>query len=323
MNLNKLVMYLSTLLALTSAQAISQVDAKDTRLKRPTVLYGTANKQGQYTVNVDPKSQDTLKGSSEINSMFPSVQKAPVLTPQVPIKDLLKNRPLTGRLSTNELKLLSTRELIVFVDKSYSMNTRDCPPVRNAVPVRDRSPGFLSKRNGISRWKWVASATKDLAEQVGPYMPNGFKLIIFNDWKLEFNHVKASDVTRIFQSTQVGGSENIVLFLAEQLNFYIKKKNSVPSTKPLTIAVLTDGLPDDRKNFPAVLANITNQMASKSDIKILFIQIGQSQKGGDFLQFLDNQLTATGAKFDIVDHKSFQQVTASGVGRAIVDAIVE
>ena len=64
-------------------------------------------------------------------------------------------------------------------------------------------------------------------------------------------------------------------------------------------------------------------MSSKEDIKIVFIQIGQSKKGGDFLQFLDNQLVGMGAKYDIVDHKSFNQVKVSGVGRAIVDAITE
>lgn len=310
------------LLSLTIAQIKLPATASETRLKRPTILYGSANKKS--TVNtVSPNQQGLLNGSGEVNSLFPAIDNTPTLTPLSATKGNQINRPLTGTLSANELKILTTRDLIVFVDKSYSMNTRDCPPIANAIQVRDRSPGFLAKRSGISRWQWVATSTMDLAKQVSPYDPDGFKLIIFNDWKTEYNNVKPTDIPRIFQSTQVGGSENIVLFLAEQLNFYIKLKRSTSNTKPLAIAVLTDGLPDDRKNFPNLLVNITNQMSEKQDIKIVFIQIGQSQEGGAFLEFLDNQLTGLGAKYDIIDHKSFNQVSISGVGRAIVDAINE
>ena len=320
---------LLALLATSISITTDSIMAQETRLRRPTVLYGSAKMHGKAssktTVNPNVSEGDSdsvIKGSADVNTLFPTVEK-PNLMPLSAQKDNNINRPLTGKLNQQELSILAKRDLIVFVDKSYSMNTRDCPPVIGGVPVRDRSPGFLAKRDGASRWRWVAAHTLDLANQVAPYNKDGFKLILFNDWKQEFSNVTPDKIPPIFMSTQVGGSENIVLFLAEQLNHYMKIKKANPSTKPLAVAVLTDGLPDDRKNFPDVIRSITQQMDSPQDIKIVFIQVGKSAEGGEFLEFLDNSLTSLGAKYDIIDHKSFHQAEVSGVGRAIVDAILE
>lgn len=306
-------------------------NAGETRLKRPTVLYGSAQKKGAHQGGTEASgvndNQGILEGSQSVNNLFPTVkqeQPPPTLMPLQAAKDNNIERPLTGKLSADEVRILASRELIVFVDKSYSMNTRDCPDVIGGIPVNDRSAGFLSLKSGISRWRWVAAHTMDLANQVAPLAPGGFKLILFNDWRQVFEKVTPANIPAIFMSTKVGGSENIVLFLNEELNQYLKRKSESPATtKPLAVAVLTDGLPDDREHMPMLLVNITKQMQNKEDIKIVFIQVGQSNEGGGFLQYLDNQLVPLGARYDIVDQKSFDQVKISGVGRAIVDAISE
>jgi len=297
-------------LLLLGSTTIDQVaEAGETRLKRPTVLYGAA----QRISEVEGETADDGRGkllNASVDSLFPEAKRPP---------------PLSGALVKTGFEQLANRDLVVFVDKSFSMNTRDCPHTAGEIPVNDRSPGFLGSNPGsISRWRWTAGQTMSLSRELAAVKPEGFRLILFNDWRTVYDSVKPADIPAIFMSTKVGGSENTVVFLAEELNQYITRKSQNPEgTRPLALVILTDGLPDDRANLPSVLIQAANQMASPEDIKVLFIQVGQSDKGGDFLADLDNNLVSKGARYDIVDHRSFDEVVRTGVGQSVLQAIKE
>lgn len=329
-----------TLCALLSLPCISlpQANAEEsTRLKRPTVLYGSAQHKktvsGATTVNPIQNSTGLLNGQGQmdkINSLFPT---SAVKTPPIPLtvrKENTIQRPLTGKLNTQELNILSERELIVLVDKSYSMKTRDCPPVIGAILVKDRAPGLMHElfgdKSSISRWQWVAAHALDFANQISPVKPEGFRLILFNQWRDIHDGVAPAQVPKIFYNTKVGGDTLLAQFLGEQLLQYIGKRKAAAGktrVKPLAVAVLTDGLPDDKNNLSEIIIHTTKQISSRDDVTITFLQVGTSNKGESFLADLDNNLTARGARFDIVDHKTFDQVKVSGLGRAIVDAVLE
>ncbi|MCA9801136.1 MAG: hypothetical protein KC777_04080 [Cyanobacteria bacterium HKST-UBA02] len=296
--LNRILALCLLLLGFTTINQVAE--AGETRLKRPTVLYGAAERIDQVQLM-----------NASVDSLFPEAKTPPP--------------PLSGSLVKTGFEQLANRDLVVFVDKSFSMNTRDCPHTAGEIPVNDRSPGFLGKNPGsISRWRWTAGQTMSLSRELAAVKPEGFRLILFNDWRTIYDNVKPADIPAIFMSTKVGGSENTVVFLAEQLNQYMARKSQDPKgTRPLAVVILTDGLPDDRANLPAVLIQAANQMASPEDIKVLFIQVGQSDKGGDFLADLDDNLVSKGARFDIVDHRSFDEVVRSGVGQAVLQAIRE
>ena len=305
-----------------------------TRLKRPTVLYGSAQHRKSISgATKEAKDPGLLKGQGsmgEINTLFPT---SAVKTPPIPLSARKENsiqRPLTGNLSNLELNILSERELIVLVDKSYSMKTRDCPPVIGAILVKDRAPGLMHElfgdKSSISRWQWVAAHALDFANQVSPVKPEGFRLILFNQWRDIHDRVAPAQVPKIFYNTKVGGDTLLAQFLGEQLLQYIEKRKAATDkskVKPLAIAVVTDGLPDDKNNLSEIIIHTTKNISSKDDVSITFLQVGKSSKGGEFLAGLDNNLKAQGARFDIVDHKTFNQVKVSGLGRAIVDAVLE
>ncbi|MBZ0187741.1 MAG: hypothetical protein K8F91_15960, partial [Candidatus Obscuribacterales bacterium] len=131
------------ILTFNSFLITGSAEAGETRLKRPTVLFGSAQKHHQdaepaAVVNTD---SGVLQGNADVESLFPTRSAAPVFQGMAVQRDSLGNRPLTGKLSAQELALLSKRELIVFIDKSFSMNERDCPHVPGEIPVVDRSAG--------------------------------------------------------------------------------------------------------------------------------------------------------------------------------------
>lgn len=299
-------------LLLLGATTFNQVaEAGETRLRRPTVLYGAAQRIDEVEGETVDEGRGRLLNAS-VDSLFPEAKRPPA-------------PPLSGTLVETGFEPLARRDLVVFVDKSFSMNTRDCPHTAGEIPVNDRSPGFLGGNPGsISRWRWTAGQTMSLSRELASVKPEGFRLVLFNDWRTVHDSVKPADIPAIFMSTKVGGSENTVVFLAEELNQYMARKRQNPEgTRPLTVVILTDGLPDDRANLPSVLIQAANQMASPADIKVLFIQVGQSDKGGDFLAGLDDNLVSKGARYDIVDHRSFDEVVRTGVGQAVLEAIKE
>lgn len=306
------------------------VNSSETRLKRPTLLYGTAKKHGVHasTTRIDRSNNNLIKQTGKVDSLFPTVKQQTTLVPLHAQKGNTVSRPLTGNLSKYELQVLAKRDITILVDKSYSMNTRDCPPVAGAIPVQNRNPGFMDKVLGdtskFSRWQWTASHANDFSKQINGVKPDGFKLVIFSSWRQIYENVTPREVPKIFYNTKIGSGTKTATILGEQLLQYIQKRNTPgKAVKPLAIAVVTDGLPDNRTNLREIIIHITKQMKSKDEIAISFIQIGESHKGRSFLEELDNDLTKYGAKYDIVDTKTFDQVKVSGLGRSIVDAIIE
>ena len=64
-------------------------------------------------------------------------------------------------------------------------------------------------------------------------------------------------------------------------------------------------------------------MVEPDQITLTFLQIGDSFQGRDFLLDLDDELVNEGAKYDIVDTKTFQQLKAEGLAKCLVDALTE
>ena len=299
-------------------------------MKRPTYLYGSAEKEGKHSAStrIERANTEVINQDGSVETLFPAVKKEINLVPLSAQKENTVARPLTGKLSQYELGVLKTHDVTILIDKSYSMNTRDCPQVLGAIRVNNRNPGFMDKLlgdpNAFSRWQWTATHAYDFSNQINNVKPDGFKLVLFSSWREIYDNVKPKDVPGIFLGTNIGSGTKTATILGEQLLLYMKERNTPGVIKnPLAIAVVTDGLPDNRDNLKEIIIHITKQMKSPDEISIAFIQIGESGEGREFLQELDNDLTKYGAKYDIVDTKTFDQVKVSGLGRAIVDAITE
>lgn len=131
-------------------------------------------------------------------------------------------------------------------------------------------------------------------------LTDGITLFFFSDRFNEIKNVKTSeDVMMHFndKKNQIASSTDLYKVLDSAL-----KPDAVPRTKPETILVITDGVPDDKASVERVLIEATKKyMQNDNDLSVTIIQVGDDSSAMRWLQQLDDGLTAKGAKYDIVD----------------------
>jgi len=66
----------------------------------------------------------------------------------------------------------------------------------------------------------------------------------------------------------------------------------------------------------------TKKMTNEKELGILFLQVGQDPTATQYLQKLDDDLVAkAGAKWDIVDTKTYEQIGNMSLTQVLLDAI--
>lgn len=199
-------------------------------------------------------------------------------------------------MTTEELKKY---DFIVLVDKSGSMSTADCP-------------------GGKSRWDYAQENVLAIARECQKYDDNGITVGTFaNKLKLYENVTDGSGMlAKIFSENQPGGSTDTAGALDQVIQEYLATKGS-PNCKPIIVVVITDGTPDDEAALVKVIVNATKKIATREEIGLEFVQIGKDAHAHAFLERLDNNLTAEGAKLDIVN-----AVTADDLGDKLISDVL-
>jgi len=179
--------------------------------------------------------------------------------------------------------MLQNRDFTIIIDKSGSMATPDMP-------------------NGKSRWAACQESVLALATKVEQFDPDGLTVYAFNNSFKRYENVTAAKVSDVFKENEPQGGTDLDGVLSHALNDYFTRK-SAGTTKANgdLIIVVTDGEPNDRKAVSRVIVEATKKMDKDEELAIGFIQIGKDGAAQQFLKSLDDDLTGQGAKFDIVD----------------------
>lgn len=195
-------------------------------------------------------------------------------------------------MTTEQLKKY---DFIVLVDKSGSMSTNDCP-------------------GGKSRWDYAQENVLAIARECQKYDDNGITVGVFaNKLKLYENVTDgAGMLEKIFSENQPGGSTDTAGAVDHVIQEYLSSKG-----KPIIVVVITDGVPDDEATLVKVIVNATKKIDSREEIGLEFVQIGQDSHAHAFLDRLDNHLTQEGAKLDIVN-----TVTADDLGDKLISDVL-
>lgn len=173
---------------------------------------------------------------------------------------------------------LAKRDIFLLIDKSSSMLTKDMP-------------------GGKSRWDAMKESTIGLVAKAVEIDADGISILVFAGQFKRYDGVKdTATIERIFQENEPNGSTNTGLALKSVLDEYVANKK-----KPIFVLVVTDGDAQDRNVLIASIIETTKKMDADEEVGIQFLQIGKDAQAGEFLKFLDDQLVAQGAKFDIVD----------------------
>ncbi len=178
---------------------------------------------------------------------------------------------------------MKDRDYTLIIDKSGSMSTPD-------------------QRGNRTRWQEAQESTLALARKCEQFDPDGITVYVFSGRFRRYENVTSTKVEQIFLENDPAGTTNLAGVLLDATDQYFKRK-AAGQTKPQgeTILVITDGEPDDRRAVMEVIVDASRKMERDEELAISIIQVGSDAGATKFLKALDDQMQGVGAKFDICD----------------------
>lgn len=206
-------------------------------------------------------------------------------------------------LANKEVMTVQDRDYTLIIDKSGSMSIPD-------------------QAGGKTRWESAQESTLALARKCEQFDPDGITLYLFSSRFRRYDNVTSSKVAQVFQENEPVGTTNLAAVLKDATDRYFQRKAS-GQTKPggETILVVTDGEPDDRKAVMVAIVEASRQMERDEELAISMIQVGSDSTATQFLKALDDQLQGVGAKFDICDTITIDDMADMTLSEVLLNAI--
>ncbi|BAB73807.1 vWA domain-containing protein [Anabaena sp. FACHB-709] len=201
--------------------------------------------------------------------------------------------------------MLENRDYTLIIDKSGSMATPD-------------------QKGGRNRWVTAQESTLALASKCEQFDPDGITLYVFSGRFKRYENVTSAKVNQIFQENDPSGTTDLAAVLKHATDDYFQRKGA-GKTKPNgeTILVVTDGEPDDRKAVMRVIIEASRRMDKDEELAISFIQVGSDAQATRFLKVLDDELQGAGAKFDICDTVTMEDMEDLSLSEVLLNAITD
>lgn len=201
--------------------------------------------------------------------------------------------------------MLDNRDYTLIIDKSGSMSTAD-------------------QAGGKSRWSIMQETTLALASKCEELDPDGITIYLFSGRFKRYDNVTASKVPQIFKENEPSGRTDLAGVLLDATNNYFQRKAAGQTqVNGETILVVTDGEPDDRKAVMKVIIEASRRMDRDEELAISFLQVGTDAQATKFLKILDDELQGAGAKFDIVDTITIDDMEDLTLTEVLMNAIVD
>jgi uncharacterized protein with von Willebrand factor type A (vWA) domain len=199
--------------------------------------------------------------------------------------------------------MLENRDYTLIIDKSGSMATQD-------------------QKGGRSRWFAAQESTLALASKCEQFDPDGITIYVFSGKFKRYENVTSSIVGQIFRENDPSGTTDLASVLKHATDDYLQRKAD-GRTKPNgeTILVITDGEPDDRKEVMKVIIEASRRIDRDEELAISFIQVGTDPQATRFLKVLDDELQSAGAKFDICDTITMEDMEDMSLSEVLLNAI--
>jgi len=199
---------------------------------------------------------------------------------------------------------LANRDYYLVLDKSGSMSTDDCP-------------------GGKTRWDYAQESVLAIARKLNEFDPDGIAIVPFASTAKLYDNVTPAKVADLFKENEPGGGTNLATALDVVFRDYnAKKKAGTTKANGAIAIVITDGQPLDGPAAAKGIVAFGNSLSNADEeFGISFFQIGHDQAATAYLKSLDDDLGKQGAKHDIVDTKTIDEVEAIGMTEAILAAL--
>jgi len=188
---------------------------------------------------------------------------------------------------------------------------------RNYVVAIDKS-GSMAEQGvfGMSRWDEARELTIGIAKHCEKLDEDGIDVVVFANTVKTYSNVTADKVVQVFTESQPIGGTNTAAALEEIFANYLKD-----TTIPVTLIVITDGIPNNTQDVSKAISNLTQYLKDDTDFGIQFIQVGNDTSARKFLKSLDDDLVASGAKFDIVATLTSEEIESLSLDEVLEHAI--
>jgi hypothetical protein len=176
--------------------------------------------------------------------------------------------------------------------------------------------------SGKTKWLALQESTLALARKCEQFDPDGITIYLFSHKFQRFDHVTSEKVAQIFAENQPADTTNLVGVLQDALNNYFQRK-ATGKTKPNgeIILIITDGIPGDRQAIFEIIIQATHKMENEKELGISMIQVGANSQATKFLKAIDDKLTTVGAKFDICDTMTLEDLEEMSLTDVLINAI--
>jgi vWA found in TerF C terminus len=199
--------------------------------------------------------------------------------------------------------IVQDRDYTLIIDKSGSMSTAD-------------------QNSGKTRWDIAQESTMALARKCEQFDPDGITVYLFSGKFRRYDNVTSDKVTQIYQENEPMGRTDLAGVLQDAVdNYFQRKTQNQAKSGGETILVVTDGEPDDRKAVMKVIIDASRQLDRDEELGISLIQVGNDKTATQFLKALDDQLEGAGAKFDIVDTITIEDMEEMTLAEVLLNAI--
>ncbi len=201
--------------------------------------------------------------------------------------------------------IISNRDYTLIIDKSSSMSVNDQP-------------------QGKTRWEAAQESALALAKECEQNDPDGITVYLFSGPFRRYDNVTSDKVSQIYQENEPMGGTDLASVLFDATDNYFKRKaEGTSKTNGETFLVITDGEPDDCKAVMRVIIDASQKIDRDEEMGISLIQVGKDRKATAFLKALDDRLEAAGAKFDIVDTVTIDDMQGMTLSEVLLNALID
>ncbi len=201
--------------------------------------------------------------------------------------------------------MLENRDYTLIIDKSGSMATPD-------------------QKGGRTRWVAAEESTFALASKCEEFDPDGITVYTFSGRFKRYENVTSQKVIQVFKENDPSGTTDLASVLKHATENYFQRKTAGETKENgETILVITDGEPDDRKAVMKVIIETSRRMDRDEELAISFIQVGTDPHATRFLKVLDDEMQSAGAKFDICDTITMDDMEDYSLSEVLLNAIID
>ena len=235
--------------------------------------------------------------------------------------------PKDVALREPEIQKLGTYDLALVIDKSasmtYRLNQRNAPTKLPEVVGLDRPVAPpADPADSITRWEWCKNQAANLADQIKKVLPSGLKISLFSNSFDSYANVDAAKVATLFNEVEPSGGTHVSKVLAHHFDeYFAQREANGQKTKPLLVAIITDGAPEDGLSTKEAIIRATKHMQRPDEILVAILQVGNDRRAPKILNDLDQDLVNQNAKYDIVEVKSFDEIKKQGLARTLANLV--